>query len=173
MCRAWRIGTLHLDISRLPGTPSAIQSPIRPEWNLVSWPRRLKRMGKTARIIVAAVLATGAVAGCTGHTSTAHGRLSGILLMEVGPALIGHPNGDTFALPGQVTAIATAGERFTVTVGKSGRFTMQLPPGTYQLAGYSPRVRAYGMRELCAATHPVNITADELTRGIKVVCSAP
>jgi hypothetical protein len=46
-----------------------------------------------------------------------------------------HPNGVRLPLPGHVIATSTAGKRFTVSTGKSGRFTMFLAPGTYRLTG--------------------------------------
>jgi hypothetical protein len=93
--------------------------------------------------------------------------------MEVGPALIGHPHGDTFGLPGHVTATSIAGKRFTIRTANSGRFAMVLPPGSYHLEGYSPRVRADGMREVCLASHPVKIRPDKPIRGVEVVCTVP
>jgi hypothetical protein len=56
-----------------------------------------------------------------------------------------------------VIATSTAGQRFTVTVSTSGRFTMDLPPGTYQLAGYSPRVHVEDAEMRCVAAHPVHV----------------
>jgi hypothetical protein len=130
-------------------------------------------MEKTPATIAASVIATAALAACSGHASTAHGTVTGILLMVGGPALVGHPSGYRYPLPGHVTATAVAGEHFTISTGKNGRFKMLLPPGTYHLAGYSPRVRADGMRELCVAMHPVEVRADKPVRGVEVVCSVP
>jgi hypothetical protein len=66
-----------------------------------------------------------------------------------------HPNGVRLPLPGHVIATSTAGKRFTVSTGKSGRFTMFLAPGTYRLTGYSPRVHVNGQEMRCVAAHPV------------------
>jgi hypothetical protein len=72
-----------------------------------------------------------------------------------------------------VIATSITGERFTISTGKSGRFTMPLPPGTYQLTGYSPQVHAKGAEMRCTAVHAVHAKAGKATRGVEVVCSFP
>jgi hypothetical protein len=130
-------------------------------------------MRKVRAAIAASVIAAAAVTGCAGHTSAAHGTVTGIFLMVGGPASITHPNGVRLPLPGRVIATSTTGERFTVSTGKSGRFTMLLPPGTYHLTGYSPRVRINGQEMRCGASHPVHVRAGKPVRGIEVFCSVP
>ncbi len=76
-------------------------------------------------------------------------------------------------LPGHVIATSIAGQRFTVSTGKSGRFTMLLPPGIYHLTGYRPRVHVDNHMMRCIAEHPVQVKAGKLTRGIEVFCSVP
>lgn len=105
-------------------------------------------------MIAATIVGAASVGGCTGHANAAQGTVSGIFLMVGGPASIADPNGVRLPLPGHVIAVSTAGERFTVSTGKSGRFTMPLPPGTYHLAGYSPRVHVNGQEMRCGAAHP-------------------
>ena len=93
-------------------------------------------------------------------------KVSGAFVMVGGPA-----RGVRLPLPGHIIATNTAGRRFTGTVGKSGRFTMWLPPGTYRLTG--PRVRA-GHREMrCAAAHPVRARVGSPAPRVEVVCSVP
>lgn len=113
------------------------------------------------------------MAGCTGHTSIAHGTVTGILLMVGGPATSADPNGVRRPLPGRVIATSNAGQRFTVRTGKNGLFTMPLPPGTYHLTGYSPLVHFNGLEMRCIAEHAVQVKAGKSIRGVAVFCSVP
>ncbi|HUY51114.1 MAG TPA: carboxypeptidase-like regulatory domain-containing protein [Streptosporangiaceae bacterium] len=72
-------------------------------------------------------------------------------------------------LPGTVVARSAAGEQFTTTTGKDGRFQLSLPPGTYELTGHSPQVG--DGQQLCRAERTVHVTMDEPVRDIWVVCS--
>jgi len=87
--------------------------------------------------------------------------------------LAGHPNRARSPLRGHVVAIATAGRRFAVSTGRTGRFTILLPPGSFDLTGYSPRVRSYGLDEACVAVHRVKVKAGTPVRGVDVICSFP
>ena len=94
--------------------------------------------------------------------------------MVGGPADSAHPAGVRLPLPGHVIASDVAtGEHVTVATGKSGRFTMLLPPGTYNLAGYSPRVHVNGQEMRCMAARSVRVKAGRRLRGIDVFCSVP
>ncbi len=73
-------------------------------------------------------------------------------------------------LPGQVTAANTAGRKFTVTVGKSGRFGLSLPAGVYRLTGRSPMFSVNGVERTCAADQPLRVRAGKKTLGVEVVC---
>ena len=74
-------------------------------------------------------------------------------------------------VPGQVVAVNSAGTQSQVTVGDDGRFSMSLPPGSYQLTGHSPKVLLNGSAVQCSVARSVQITAHRTTRGIKVTCS--
>jgi len=96
-------------------------------------------------------------------------KVPGVFVMVGGPA-----PGARFPLPGRIVASNTAGRRFTGTVGKSGRFTMWLPPGIYHLTGQSPRVHAGHHEMRCAAPHPVRARAGgSPTPRVEVICSVP
>jgi hypothetical protein len=95
------------------------------------------------------------------------GLVIGFFLMVGGPA-----PGVSVRLPGRVIATSTTGRRFTVAVKYLGRFQLRLPPGTYQLTGYSPRVRANHAEMRCVASHPVHVRAGQSTRR-NVYCSVP
>ena len=60
-------------------------------------------------------------------------------------------------LPGQVTAANTAGRKFTVAVGKSGKFAFQLSAGLYRLTGRSPKVTVNGVEATCVLAQPVRV----------------
>lgn len=87
-----------------------------------------------------------------------------------GMLIFGGP-GPVRPVPGQVVAVNSAGAQSQVTVGDDGRFSMSLPPGSYQLSGASPKVTLNGSPVQCGAARPVRITAHRITRSIKVTCS--
>ncbi len=93
------------------------------------------------------------ISGC-GTGSGRNGQVTGHLLAVGGPA----PGRDR-PLPGRVVATNAAGQRFTVTVGPAGRYTISLPPGAYTLTGYSPHVRSGHGAMRCIAIHPVTVRA--------------
>lgn len=95
-------------------------------------------------------------------------KVSGAFVLVGGPA-----PGVRLPLPGHIVATNTAGRRFTVTVGKSGLFTMWLPPGTYRLTGHSPRAHVGRHEMRCAAPRPVHARAGSPTPRVKVICSVP
>lgn len=129
-------------------------------------------MGKVQQVAAASVTTAAAVAGCTGHAQAAHGTVTGTFLMVGHPPNYTNPNGIRVPLPGRVIATSIAGARFKVSTGKSGRFTMLLPPGTYQLTGYPSQVHAGSHQIPCFAARPVQIKAGKSTRGIEVRCVA-
>jgi hypothetical protein len=102
----------------------------------------------------------------TGHTAMAHGSVTGVFLMVGGPA------GESLPLTGRVIASdVTTGKRFRVSTGRTGRFTMVLPPGIYNLTGYSPRVLSNGQEMRCTAARPVRVKAGKRSRSVDVFCS--
>jgi hypothetical protein len=97
--------------------------------------------------------------------SEALGSLSGTFVAVGG--LPGPPR----PLPGKVTAKNSAGHRFTVTVGKSGKFEFALSAGLYRLTGRSPKVMGNGVEATCGIfAPPVRVRAGKETRGVQVVC---
>jgi hypothetical protein len=71
-----------------------------------------------------------------------------------------------------VIATSIAGTPTTIRTGKSGRFTMQLPPGTNQLTGEPSQVDADSQQIPCSAMRPIQVKAGKCTQGIRVVCPA-
>jgi hypothetical protein len=93
------------------------------------------------------------------------GFVTGSFVAVGGPA-----PGSTRPLPGQVTAQNSAGHKFTVAVGKSGKFVLWLPAGVYRLTGRSPMFSVNGVEGTCAADQPVLVRAGKKTLGVEVVC---
>jgi hypothetical protein len=98
------------------------------------------------------------------------GGATGEFIESGGPATL---SGQTphFPLPGHLVAVNSAGARYSVAVGKDGRFRLSLPGGTYQLAGFSP---AFGGKDGCpSSTEPVHVATGRTTRGVLVICTFP
>ena len=85
-------------------------------------------------------------------------------------AVGGAAPGSRRPLLGQVTAQNSAGHKFTVAVGKSGKFVLWLPAGLYRLTGRSPMFSVNGAEGTCAADQPVRVRAGKKTLGVEVVC---
>jgi hypothetical protein len=116
-----------------------------------------------------ALLAGSALAGCSGHHATpAPGTVTGTLIRVGGPA-----PGAAIPLPGRVVAMSSAGVRFSAAVPRNGRYRLSLPPGTYQLTGYSPLVYSGGSELRCVAARAVHLASGQTAPGVDVVCSIP
>jgi hypothetical protein len=124
------------------------------------------RMRTTPKVLILALTAMAAVTGCNADPA-GHGTVTGVFLMVGGPG-----PGVHIRLPGRVIATNRPGQHFTVTVRTRGFFTIKLPPGTYQLAGYSPRVHVNNKEMRCTAGHPVHVHTGRSTRS-DVYCSVP
>jgi hypothetical protein len=120
------------------------------------------RMRKTAKVLLLAIAAVTAITGC----AAGHGTVAGLFVMVGGPGA----GVTAVRLPGRVVATNTAGQHFTAAVSSRGRFTINLPPGTYQLAGYSPRVHVNNREMRCLAARPVHVRSGQ-SRHSDVYCS--
>lgn len=80
--------------------------------------------------------------------------ITGKLLAVGGPA-----PGTPRPLPGKVTLVDTATHvRHDVRVATDGKYSVTVPPGTYEVQGHSPR---YGSGTyMCNAPNPVTVAAD-------------
>ena len=147
--------------------------------------------------IYAAALAVLALAGCaatgtpaTGAPATAAatgpatlskaaaaaGLLVGQLVMEGGAIGLGGQQPSERPIPGTVT-FTTAGHRpVSVQVGSSGRFSVTLAPGWYQVAGRSPDIETVGsggqQEQTCSQPLSATVTARQTTT-IAVTCIVP
>ena len=116
--------------------------------------------------VVVVVEVTMALAACTSSPQSApSGTVTGRFVAIGGLTAVPRP------LTGQVTAKTSTGRRFTVTVGKSGKFVLSLPAGLYGLTGRTPMVTVNGVEPTCGVWEPpVRVRAGKETRGVQVVC---
>ena len=122
-------------------------------------------MVKVCCVIAADVASVSIVSGDSGQAGP-YQTVTGLLIRVGGP----HP-GSPVPLPGTVVARSAAGEQFTTTAGEDGRFQLSLPPGSYELTGYSPEVLGDGQQALCRAERAVHVTRDKPVHGVWVICS--
>ena len=132
----------------------------------------------------ACLLATLALAGCstTSHASytgqaPVTGHLTGRFVMEGGPiGPAGQQPGER-PIPGTVTLTAAGHHSVTIQVGDSGRFSLWLPIGRYQVSGRSPDIEegngsGPGRELTCSQPLSVTITAQH-TSAITLTCIVP
>jgi hypothetical protein len=117
-------------------------------------------------------------APATSRQAPAAGHLAGRLVMEGGPLGPGGKQPGERPLSGTVTFTAAGHRRVTVRVGSSGRFSVQLPIGTYRVSGASPAVETSSgssgkERELpCSQPLSATVTAGH-TSAVTVACVVP
>jgi hypothetical protein len=102
--------------------------------------------------VCAAVIAV-LLAGCAGHAQVT-GHIAGRLVSEGGRQPGQRP------MPGTVAFTAAGHHQVTVRVGNSGIFSVELPPGSYQVFGP------------CSRPVPVTVTANHTTH-VNVICIIP
>lgn len=141
---------------------------------------------RTCACVLGALLLTGCTAASaavitTGHTvaTTARpaGHVTGRLLIEGGPMGPGGQQPGERPIPGTVTFTRAGHRPVAVGVGSSGKFSVWLVPGRYQVAGRSPdiiTVTSSGKDEeqqTCAQAS-VTVTARHAA-SVSVVCIVP
>jgi hypothetical protein len=135
------------------------------------------------------VLATLLSAGCAaasaqapataaGAQAPATGHLAGRLVMEGGPLGPGGKQPGERPLSGSVTFAAAGHRRVTVRVGSSGRFSVQLLPGTYRVSGASPAIEtssgSNGKEQELPCSQPLSATVTAgHTSTVTVTCAVP
>jgi hypothetical protein len=107
----------------------------------------------------------------------ATGLLTGRFVREGGPLGPGGQQPAEVPLRGTVTFTATGHRPVSVQVGSSGRFSVTLLPGQYQVAGRSPDIETVdpnGRQQQQACSQPLSatITAGQ-TITIAVTCVVP
>src|ERR1039458_9843285 len=93
------------------------------------------------------------------HSSTPHydNAVTGQLLISGGPA-----PGTPRPSDGEVTARNVSGKSFSTSVPSSGKFTLQLPAGTYSLTGSSPQFGSGQYK--CSALRTVTVSKGTTNR---------
>jgi hypothetical protein len=125
----------------------------------------LAHMKQVCWVICAAAISILILSSCSGPSSPRQ-TVTGMLVRVGGPATLAAPP-EPVPLPGEVVARNAMGQQFTAAIGKSGRFELSLPVGTYRLTGHSPQVSG----ETCSASRSVRVTAPKPRHNIWVVCS--
>jgi hypothetical protein len=138
-------------------------------------------MNRSAAAVLMAGIA--ALAGCAGrpvdqhtadgpvHQQAADGpvyqqAVPGTFMREGGPA-----PGSPVPLPGTITAHGVTGQTFTATAGPNGRFTLSLPPGSYDVTGRSPLMQSG--QAACPAAAELRVTRGKPASPVTVVCIVP
>ena len=120
--------------------------------------------------------ASAAGASAAGHVHPATGHLTGKLVMEGGPLGPGGKQPGERPMSGTVTFTAPEHRAVTVKVGSSGKFSVPLPPGRYQVSGQSPDIMEIDggrSRQLpCSQPVPVVVSAGT-TATTTLACIVP
>jgi hypothetical protein len=132
--------------------------------------------------ICAGALAVLVLAGCASAsmpatTTPATGLLAGRFVREGGPLGPGGQQPAEVPLRGTVTFTATGHRPVSVQVGSSGRFSVTLAPGRYQVAGRSPDIETVDpngrqQEQACSQPSSATVTAGQ-TITIAVTCVVP
>jgi hypothetical protein len=101
-------------------------------------------IGVVAVLLLAACAAAASSTSPQGGTVSGHaaslGTVTGKFLLEGGPIGPGGQQPRNRPIAGSVRFAAATGRATEVRVGKSGTFTVRLPPGRYHVSGRSPSV---------------------------------
>jgi hypothetical protein len=116
------------------------------------------------------------VAGCGGPGQTGQGQgqgtVQGTFERVGGPITVtnGKAQTPTVPLSGTVTFTGGNGQKFSVSVGSSGTFSVQLAVGSYAVSGVSGQLGGGGLA--CSSPLNAGVRAGEISR-ILVVCPVP
>ena len=132
-----------------------------------------------ALVLAGCATASAQPTAATGHPAKGHpaaGHLTGRFLMEGGAMGLGGQQPGERPIPGTVTFTAAGHRTVTVKVGPSGRFSKQLPPGSYQVSGSSPDIETVtGSGKTLVQTCGVasaSVTAGHTT-SVELICYVP
>jgi hypothetical protein len=143
------------------------------------------RAQRGAAVVVPLVV--GLVAGCAaamaqpaagGHpASHATGRVTGHLIMEGGAIQLGQSQPPVRSIPGTVTFTETGHGPTSLQVGNSGKFSVQLAAGRYQVSAKSPwiiGVNNNGRDVELPCSQPLSVTVKAgHTAAITLACIVP
>jgi hypothetical protein len=134
----------------------------------------------------ACLLGTLLLTGCTAASAATYtaatparatGHVTGKLVMEGGAIGPGGQQPDERPIPGTVTFTAAGHQPVAVGVRDSGKFSVWLPPGRYQVAARSPDIQTItgsgkAVEQTCSQPQSVTVSARH-TATITVVCVVP
>jgi hypothetical protein len=111
------------------------------------------------------------------NTSPVQGTVTGTFTRAGGPLGADGAQPPTIPLRGTVSFVAGRQHTFAVAVGKTGLFSVQLPPGHYVVSGRSPSILGMSptgaiVESTCSPSFPVTIVAGR-TVHVSVVCPVP
>ena len=100
------------------------------------------------------------------------GTVQGTFERTGGPVIMTNGQAETLTVPlsGTVTFTGAGGQKFSVTVGSSGVFSVQLAAGSYAVSGVSGQISEGGLA--CSSPVTAHVQAGE-TAQILVVCPVP
>lgn len=119
------------------------------------------------KVVLVSALCCLPVAGSCGDHGVSTGTIRGVFEEIGGPSNLG-PR----PLPGKVTLTSSTGKHISLDVGKSGRVTSHISPGTYTATGYSPDVHNGQGEMACQGLSPVVVHAGRSVR-MTVACQVP
>jgi len=122
-------------------------------------------------ILLTGLILAVVMTACSTHPAPARGTVSGVFAGVGGPVPVNGRTARPIPLSGRIVAISSAGQRVQVKVGRGGKFTLSLRPGTYRLLGYNPAVAAGASGMECGALHPVRVGAGTATAHVEVTCA--
>jgi hypothetical protein len=135
-------------------------------------------MGATGTgTVTTGTVTTGTVTTGTAMTGTGTTTVTGRFLIEGGPVRPGGGQPGERPLRGTVTFTAAGGRTVGVPVGRSGAFSVALPPGTYHVSGRSPEIMEVssggGQHEtVCSQPLTVRVSGQHALK-IAVTCIVP
>lgn len=138
------------------------------------------RAAATRHVLIrAGVVAVVLLAGCgtaPGH-APARGTVTGRFVREGGPLGPGGRQPATRPLSGLVQFTGPGGYVASVRVGRTGTFTVSLPPGTYRVSGRSPdimQVSDGGSEQEVPCSQPASVTVSaHRTTKLTLACVVP
>ena len=115
----------------------------------------------TATVLIVIAIGVSALAGLNGGGLGPVGTVSGYFLLEGGPL----PGIRAAPVDGPVTLTNPAGATFTTMANSKGGWMLWVPPGTYVVSGFNPRLGGH-----CRAGNLVRVGAGGSVRGVLVAC---
>lgn len=123
-----------------------------------------------ALALVMVMLLLAACTAARASTAAPRGAVAGRLMVEGGPPPLGRAGQQPRIrpIPGTVQLISSQHQRITVRVNASGRFSLQLPAGRYEVLARSPDLLEVGAdgigRQIWSSPVPVVVIRHHTTK---------